>query len=108
MQAPRVRLCATLFALCWILTLVINEELVNAAKSNQRTRSIQMRQNSEINSKREDLQDGFSEDTQMDEPGAEEMVEKQKPKGKKTPEELLAGKLHHKMLNIQKRHLDCA
>ncbi|XP_058644507.1 adipocyte enhancer-binding protein 1 isoform X3 [Onychostoma macrolepis] len=92
MQAPRVPLCATLFALCWILTLVINEELVNAAKSNQRTRSIQMRQNSEINSKREDLQDGFSEETQMDEPGAEEMVEKQKPKGKKTPEELLAAK----------------
>uniref|UniRef100_A0A671Q7E6 Inactive carboxypeptidase-like protein X2 n=1 Tax=Sinocyclocheilus anshuiensis TaxID=1608454 RepID=A0A671Q7E6_9TELE len=89
MQAPRVPLCATLFALCWILTLVINNELVNAAKPNQRTRSIQ---NSEINSKREDLQDGFSEDTQMDEPGAEEMVEKQKPKGKKTPEELLAAK----------------
>ncbi|XP_016422867.1 inactive carboxypeptidase-like protein X2 isoform X3 [Sinocyclocheilus rhinocerous] len=89
MQAPRVPLCATLFALCWILTLVINDELVNAAKPNQRTRSIQ---NSEINSKREDLQDGFSEDTQMDEPGAEELVEKQKPKGKKTPEELLAAK----------------
>lgn len=60
-----------------------------------------MRQNNEIKSKREDLQDGFSEDTQMDEPRAEEMVEKQKPKGKKTPEELLAGKLLHKMLNIQ-------
>lgn len=101
MQAPRVPLCATLFALCWILSLVINEELVNAAKSNQRTRSIQMSQNSEINSKREDVEDGFSEDTQMDEPGEEEMVEKQKPKGKKTPEELLAGKLLNKMLNIQ-------
>lgn len=60
-----------------------------------------MSQNSEINSKREDVEDGFSEDTQMDEPGEEEMVEKQKPKGKKTPEELLAGKLLHKMLNIQ-------
>uniref|UniRef100_A0A8C1WHN6 AE binding protein 1 n=1 Tax=Cyprinus carpio TaxID=7962 RepID=A0A8C1WHN6_CYPCA len=92
MQAPRVPLCATLFALCWILSLVINEELVNAAKSTQRTRSIQMSQNSEINSKREDVEDGFSEDTQMDEPGEEEMVEKQKPKGKKTPEELLAAK----------------
>lgn len=60
-----------------------------------------MSQNSEINSKREDVEDGFTEDTQMDEPGEEEMVEKQKPKGKKTPEELLAGKLLNKMLNIQ-------
>lgn len=100
MRAPRVPLCATLFALCWILTFVINEELVNAAKSNQRTRSVQMRQNSGINSKREDLQDGFSEDTQMDEPGAEVMTEKEKPKGKKTPEEVLAGKLLYKVFNI--------
>ncbi|XP_077099851.1 adipocyte enhancer-binding protein 1 isoform X2 [Siphateles boraxobius] len=92
MQAPRVSLYATLFALCWILTFVINEELVNAAKSKQRTRSVQMRQNSGIISKREDLHEGFSEDTQMDEPGPEEMAEKEKPKGKKTSEELLAAK----------------
>ncbi|KAK7121040.1 hypothetical protein R3I94_020874 [Phoxinus phoxinus] len=92
MQPPRVSLYATLFALCWILTFVINEELVNAAKSKQRTRSVQIRQNSGIISKREDLHDGFSEDTQMDEPGAEEMAEKEKPKGKKTSEELLAAK----------------
>lgn len=93
MQAPRVSLYATLFALCWILTFVINEELVNAAKSKQRTRSVQMRQNSGVISKGEDLHDGFSEDPQ-DEPGAEEVAEKEKPKGKKkTPEELLAGKL---------------
>jgi len=52
-----------------------------------------MRQNSGVISKREDLHDGLSEDTQMDEPGAEEMAEKEKPKGKKTSEELLAGKL---------------
>ncbi|KAG1971328.1 adipocyte enhancer-binding protein 1 isoform X1 [Pimephales promelas] len=92
MKAPRVSLYATLFALCWILTFVINEELVNAAKSKQRTRSVQMRQNSGVISKREDLHDGLSEDTQMDEPGAEEMAEKEKPKGKKTSEELLAAK----------------
>lgn len=106
MQAPRISLYATLFALCWILTFVINEELVNAAKSKQKTKSIQMRQNSGVISKGEDLQDGFSEDTQMDEPGAEEMAGKEKPKGKKTSEEILAGKLLLWCDETLNRHLD--
>ncbi|TRY88144.1 hypothetical protein DNTS_029451 [Danionella cerebrum] len=82
----RVPLCATLFALCWILTIVLNERIVNA------NRDLQWEHNGGVHSKGEDQVQEFLEDTQMDEPGEEEMAEKEKQKGKKTPEELLEAK----------------
>lgn len=84
----RTLMCAAVLGLCWIVIVVINVELVDAAtKSNQRSRSIQTRKTSDVPSERQELHDGLSEDTQMDEAGLDE-----KPKGKKSPEEVLAAK----------------
>lgn len=90
MQTSRVPLCAVLLALCWIVTFLINVELVDAAKSNTRSRDVQTRKNSSVHSKRDELQETPSEDIQLDK--AE--VEKEKPKSRKSPEEVLAGKQH--------------
>lgn len=69
---------------------MINLELVDAAKPDTRSRDVQARRNGNIDSKREELQDTPSEDIQTDEAD----VEKEKPKSKKSPEEVLAGKQH--------------
>ncbi|XP_051541917.1 adipocyte enhancer-binding protein 1 [Myxocyprinus asiaticus] len=92
MQTSRVPLLPILFALCWILSFVINADSVASERYNQNTRSTQIKENSDVSSRREEIQDGFSEDTQMDEPNAEKMSDKDKPKRKKTPEEVLAAK----------------
>ncbi|KAI7793565.1 putative adipocyte enhancer-binding protein 1, partial [Triplophysa rosa] len=87
-QTSRVPPCAVLLALCCIVTFMINTELVDAAKSNTSSRDVQTRKNSSIHSKRDELQDTPSEDIQTDEAD----VEKEKPKSKKSPEEVLAAK----------------
>lgn len=79
MQVWRAPLCALI--LCWI---VISTNNVDAAKSNGKSGDIQ-RKNSRTQSRREELP---SEDVQMDEAD----VEKENPKSKKSPEEVLAGK----------------
>lgn len=61
--------------------------------SDQETKRSQGGQTAEVDKKGKELW-GQQEMAQMDEPGAVEGAKKDKPDGKKTPEEVLAGTLH--------------
>lgn len=83
MQRSNVMLCLTLFVLCWTLSCFDSVEADGIVEPAKTSKVLRKPQQKKI------LQ---SEETQLDEPGADMEGKNDTPSGNKSPEEILAGK----------------
>ncbi|KAI4901032.1 hypothetical protein NFI96_034306, partial [Prochilodus magdalenae] len=92
MWSFKVPLRFTLFALCCILACLGNIEAEGMVKSGQATKELRARQTAAVGQKKREVQGPQPEDTQMVGPDADLEAKKDKPRSKKSPEEVLAEK----------------
>lgn len=88
MQRSKFKLGLTLFVLCWTLSCFDIVGADGITRSGKTTNGLR-RQSDTVDRQRAELQ---GEDSQLDEPSTDMEGKTDKPRSKKSPEEVLAGK----------------